>query len=570
MADHGFIEKQQYRSKEYLEYETIEEEIPMKDGVKLKAVIYLPKGVKGPFPVIWKRTPYGKGGPSFFADFAYYGYACVQENCRGTHGSQGIWEPFENEYEDGLCSLAWIEAQPWCDGNIGMTGFSYLSMCQWLLGERPSPALKSLDIEVYNPYRYRQLYQNGMFRLEAYTGWTAYNSGLKDLPDHPHNLYEKALWAAPPIDMDEQVFGRRLDWYRDWIRIPQEEDPYWHSGVWERLDFAPQKLQVPIMMHAGWYDSHLTGMMQAWNEIPAFIRQKSICILGPFNHQGEISGDVDFHNAYEKAGNQHIRGKLIWFDHTIRGMPLPEGWKEGAVYSYVMGADRWKEYACWPPQAKQKQYYLDLCQKALLEEVPSQSSQASYWYDSANPSKSQGSEVIMIDYIYQPKRPTAAGRKLQKDSEEGLVLLSAPFQEDMEIAGNIGVRLYVASDAEDTAFFVRLSEVDEQGQAYSFRSGISTLRIREGNPKPQDYEPNSMVCLEFTLPPVDMVIKKGRRLRMNIASSDFPAFHIHPNEKGVWSVFSRGKKARQTVLAGGETLSALLLPIIKEKKEEGR
>ena len=43
-------------------YERQEATIPMRDGVKLHAVILLPAGAPGPFPILLDRTPYGVDG----------------------------------------------------------------------------------------------------------------------------------------------------------------------------------------------------------------------------------------------------------------------------------------------------------------------------------------------------------------------------------------------------------------------------------------------------------------------------------------------------------------------------
>ena len=119
---------------------TVEKDImvPMRDGVRLATDAWVPAG-DGPFPVLLVRLPYGKDLPGLFAYgllpniFALIeaGYAVVYQDCRGTFRSGGELVPMLNEPNDGADTLAWLTDQPWCDGNIGTYGASYLGFVQW-------------------------------------------------------------------------------------------------------------------------------------------------------------------------------------------------------------------------------------------------------------------------------------------------------------------------------------------------------------------------------------------------------------------------------------------------------
>src|SRR5690606_18710337 len=107
--------------------------IPMRDGTRLSADLYLPEG-DGPFPVLVERTPYGKGNSSEVsagapAYFAARGYAVVIQDVRGRFASEGKFVPFHDDgwgvNRDGYDTVEWIAAQPWCNGNVGTIGGSY-------------------------------------------------------------------------------------------------------------------------------------------------------------------------------------------------------------------------------------------------------------------------------------------------------------------------------------------------------------------------------------------------------------------------------------------------------------
>ena len=119
---------------------TVEKDImvPMRDGVALATDAWIPAG-GAPAPVLLVRLPYGKDlvglyayglAPNLFA-LIEAGYAVVYQDCRGTFRSGGEFTPMLNEGSDGADTVAWLLEQPWCDGNIGTFGASYLGFVQW-------------------------------------------------------------------------------------------------------------------------------------------------------------------------------------------------------------------------------------------------------------------------------------------------------------------------------------------------------------------------------------------------------------------------------------------------------
>src|SRR2546426_10015287 len=93
---------------------------PMRDGTKLAANIFRPKDA-GRCPVILMRSPYGKPDQNFPEAKRYTeaGYSMVVQDCRGRGKSEGEWDPFAREPEDGFDTQEWIGQQPWCNGEIG-------------------------------------------------------------------------------------------------------------------------------------------------------------------------------------------------------------------------------------------------------------------------------------------------------------------------------------------------------------------------------------------------------------------------------------------------------------------
>src|SRR5438045_1366799 len=136
--------------------------VPARDGVHLATDVYLPGG-DGPFPVVLERTPYDKTAPSrseitaadpkprsraeIAAYFGQHGYAVVYQDCRGRYRSEGKFTKYLSEAEDGYDTLAWLMAQPWCNGRVATMGLSYAAHTQMALGCLGAPGLAAQFID---------------------------------------------------------------------------------------------------------------------------------------------------------------------------------------------------------------------------------------------------------------------------------------------------------------------------------------------------------------------------------------------------------------------------------------
>jgi uncharacterized protein len=124
------------------------------------------------------------------------------------------------------------------------------------------------------------------------------------------------------------------------------------------------------------------------------------------------------------------------------------------------------------------------------------------------------------------------------------------------------VKLWVSSTAEDTAFTAKLIEIHSNGNAYNFRSGITTLAYRRGTGfKRMKYTPGYAVEAVIDLWDISWRLHKGSRLRVDISSSDTPQYAIHTNYAGIWSLQDKAKTARQTLYTGVEMPSQIILPL---------
>src|SRR3954463_1830945 len=120
--------------------------VPMRDGVVLRADLYRPRS-DGRFPVLVYRTPYGRieapPDPLVLAAVRR-GYAVVLQDVRGRYGSDGVFEPYQQEGRDGYDTIEWAARQPWSNGSVGTLGLSYPGAVQWLAAVEHPPSLKAM------------------------------------------------------------------------------------------------------------------------------------------------------------------------------------------------------------------------------------------------------------------------------------------------------------------------------------------------------------------------------------------------------------------------------------------
>ena len=152
----------------------VKEMIPMRDGVKLAADIYMPEEA-GKYPVMLMRNPYGvtKNHSDFALKLASQGIIYVNMDTRGTTASEGVFRyPWGAEINDGKDTLEWIEKQAWCNGNIGMHGASYPGYSQWAAAMSGSESLKAIAPDV-SPTNLQDSphYIGGAFGLAVSAQW---------------------------------------------------------------------------------------------------------------------------------------------------------------------------------------------------------------------------------------------------------------------------------------------------------------------------------------------------------------------------------------------------------------
>lgn len=555
MAKFGNTVTPGLRPAEYKRVKSKRIKIEMPDGVKLSAFLTKPNEKKA-YPVILVRNPYMSNSfvyEGILPIFAKYGYATILVEVRGSQTSEGEWLPFENEMQDGKDVLDWIAAQDWCDGNIGCFGGSYLGHVQWSVANSHHPALKSLFIQVYGPTPYDTFWRRGLFRQEIWSVWVTQMMGPNRFKAAPaREQLKECLTYRPQNRIGEHFIGEHVDWYTNWAVNSKQTDDYWTKGFWGDFYKTAQEAAVPILLEGGWNDIFLRPELEAFRRMPEEIKKQSRFLIGPWNHGGQCNGDISYPNSNDDLF--FIKTGLEWFDYTLRGMEYPHSL--GTVEAYNIGGEEYVTYEGDITSSSEKTFYL-AADGTAAEEI-GETGCAGYVYDPENCPENAWGNVLGdgSDQNYGgPRKQRPVGARTDE-----LYFVSDVLEEDIDIAGAIKAELYVSSDAEATAFAVTVSEVFENGDAINIRNDITDIRYPDEDSY-ADYTPGSVTKLSLTMLDVTWRLKKGSKLRIDISSSNHPAYHIHPNTTQCWADATTSKPANQTVYYGKNQASRIILPV---------
>lgn len=521
--------------------------LPAEDGVPLRTILVRPEdGSAGPWPTIVMRScyPFQEALLKNQAEsFARHGFAVVYQWCRGTGGSGGQWEPNVHDRADGLSLVNWLQEQDWVK-NMGYVGASYLSMTGWIMADAVPDKMKTMYLTVYGTVRHTSAWREGLFRQDILTAWARDNAGFPVQAD-----YMDSARYRPQVEVDEALWGGRLDWYRDWITHPSRTDPYWAAGHWETLRGIPARLKIPVFVGEGWYDHHLGSMLEGYTTLSETAKQHSVLQINPGNHS--LLPAIPGQPRQEHAAIDEAEQQMRWFHEIL----VQERYPDPEVRYYLIGADEWRSYPSYPPVPKgEAVFWLD--GGHLRRSAPEETGERSYVYDPENPVPSHGAESL-----FQSREHIGALEQPGPDwRPDVLSYVSEPLERALDLVGPVQARLWVQSDAPDSCFTIKLMEVDAQGRAWHIRNGITTLGWRNGATERQSYD-GQPIELSLSCWDVAWRLQVGSRLRVDISSSNFPEYSVHPNTEQLWSLAEETRPARQTILTGGAYPSRVMLPL---------
>lgn len=581
---------------------TIERAIPTttRDGVVLATDVYRPEGA-GPFPTLIYRVRGGRSS-SFISGFMLLnpldaverGYVVVIQEVRGRAESGDRWQPFVKERDDSEDCLDWVVAQPWSDGRVGAYGTAYSAVAATEMAALGRDELKAVVVlGTGADFHDGWVYTSGAFEL----GWNVYwvymtlSESIRRLDvDDATRAELKARHAQAIIDAPGMAARLPLrdhpllieggdTQFHEWLDHPDYDD------FWGDVDLLARvgDIRTPVLSLVGWWDNFLSSQFALYRAMtehsPEPARSHHRLVVGPWEHCNYVmglstnrTGDVEFGPAANAGVAVSGPMALDWFDRWMLGRDT--GPADGVHY-WQVGTEEWRDVASWPPPHEIQRWHLHSSGSAntrhgdgtLSVDAPAATSESdSFRYDPAHPVPTVGGKTLMPTI----QRAGIFDRAAVEERSDVLCFTSDRLREAIEVAGPVSVELWAASSAVDTDFVAHLVDIDEHGYASGLAEGIVRARYRDSvkqrSPLLVPDEPTRFVIdlwdLAFTFRP-------GHRIRLEIASSNFPRFDRNLNTAagadpsvpfGSESL-ADAEVATQRVLHDADHPSCLVLPV---------
>jgi uncharacterized protein len=482
--------------------------VPMPDGVVLLGNLYQPEGPQRARPVVLLRSPYGRAGLTaqlFAAPLARRGFQVFMQSVRGTFGSGGQFRPFLPEQEDGLATVAWLRAQPWCDGEVATTGCSYLGHTQWAVAPYVDPPLRSVSLNITTSKFSASFYEHGAPSLLNALGWSGQvgrqERGLSGLLSGlgQRGRLGRAARQVPLQAADIAVAGAPVAFWRDFVGHGEPGDPFW--SVIDHDDVDLTRLP-PVSMVTGWWDLFLPGQLRDY----AALRAAGVTarlVVGPWLH-GE-PGEL----------REVTRQDVAWLEHHLNGAPPPPG---QPVRVFLQGAGTWLEFPDWPPpQARPDLWYLRPGGRLSREAPTASAFPATFSYDPADPTPSVGGPLLsppgkQVDNVALESRPDV------------MTYTSEPLRTARDIVGPVSARIFVRPSREHADLFVCLCHVDARGVSRNVVDGIRRLSPATVPGPDVQVGADGVLAVQVELYPTAYRIPAGHRIRLQVSGGAFPRF----------------------------------------------
>jgi hypothetical protein len=518
--------------------------VAMRDGVELNVRITRPDAA-GRFPGVMEYHPYRRLAaalPDYRDEYppavpylAERGYVVVQFDVRGTGSSSGATTELyaEVERQDGFDMVAWIAAQSWCTGSVGMIGKSYGAVVQWQVAVQRPPALKAIVVRSANDDVCTEFNNpGGCFRPWMFENYAPLMNALNFAPPDPALVGPRfaSIWA-------ERLEGN-APWSLGYIRNRL------HGPYWRAQNLAPDydRVQCAVLLIEGWADWYATAELRAFQHLSAPRK----VLIGPWGHYYPEERD-----AFPGPRIDSRAEYLKWFDRWLKDIdngvmdepPVTVFVRSWQTPSLLCREDAgvWRNEAAWPP--------------VRVQPTP-------FYFGAAGRLDRQPDAAGADSYDYRPCVGVSTGRRglgsttpwampidQRHDEPWSLVYTSEPLDAAVELLGEPEAVLHVASTAEVAYFHVKLCDVASDGTARLISNAGMLAMHRESHAAPVPMVPGQVYELRFRLRHLAYAIAPGHRLRIAIASADF---------QNAWPT---GQSACNTIHRGGMRASHIVLPV---------
>jgi putative CocE/NonD family hydrolase len=588
--------------------------IPMRDGVKLRTLIFVPNGAKDA-PLLMNRTPYDAVGrstrnadsPTLLGTlppndefYVKRGYIRVYQDVRGKYGSEGDYvmtRPLRGPLNatavdhstDAWDTIDWlVKNVAESNGRVGMIGSSYEGFTVAMALIDPHPALKVAVPQgpLLDGWMGDDWFHYGAFR-NLMLGYAHMQTGQrgagKITPSTIFDKYEEYLRAGSTGDF---IRANGLDKYPFVARLLAHPayDAYWQNQALDRI-IAARPSKVPTLWTQGMWDQEdMWGANHAWRALKAAGHEaNNWLVLGPWNHiqvnrVGDSLGPMNWGNDT----SMHYRREILlpFLNEHLRDGPhveLPR------VTVYNTGEKRWEGFATWP-QGTSRPLYLSAGFE-LSFDAPAQSGGGdAYVSDPANPVPFLPRPLIdpfgtmtttTLGNAYDPWSKWLVRDQRFVDGRTDVLTYETPvLTEAVRVQGIPVADLRITTTGTDGDFVVKLIDVypatdpmnvENSGYQLPIALDIFRGRYRESFEHPSAIPANKPVQIRFELPNVNHVFQPGHRIMVQIQSTLFPLYDRNP-QTFVPNIFNAKptdyRKAEITILRSKTQATAIVLPVV--------
>jgi uncharacterized protein len=519
--------------------------IPMSDGTRLAGRLWLPEDAEQhPVPAILEYIPYRRRDGTREGDelthpyLAGHGYACLRLDIRGSGDSEGVIhdEYSKQEQDDAIEAIAWLAAQSWCDGKVGMMGISWGGFNSLQVAARRPPALKAIVTVCSTDDRYADdMHFMGGSHMTGNMEWgSAFFSIMGRAPD-PLIVGDK--WR--------QMWRQRLEavtpYYANWLRH-QRRDGYWkHGSVCEDIG----AITCAVMAVGGWADGYTNAVFRLLRTL----KSPKLAIVGPWGHKYP-------HNGVPGPAIGFLTESLRWWDHWLKGKetgimgePLLRAYVQESLppaSHYDQRPGHWAAEPAWP-SANIAPETLAL-EPGRLAAKPGKPVPLAI--SSAQITGAAGGEWCPYGLGgLGPELPTDQ----RTDDAWSLVFDGEVLSEPLEILGAAALDLEIASDQPVATLVARLSDLAPDGKVTRVTYGVLNLTHRESHERPTALEPGKRYKVRLQLNDIGHRFLAGHRIRVALSTAYWPIIWPSPTP------------VRLTLMSG---VSSLSLPRRKPRAED--
>jgi putative CocE/NonD family hydrolase len=477
--------------------------IELSDGTRLSARIWLPRDAEDdPVPAILEYLPYRKHDGTVSRDLdrqpylAGHGYATARVDLRGSGESDGILEDeyTRQEWDDAVEVIAWLAAQPWCSGEVGMTGISWGGFNALQVAALRPPALRAIITLCSTDDRYADdvHYRGGCVLATDMLHWASsmltWNARPPDpalLPDTWRELWLDRMERTPPF-------------IEHWLSH-QRRDAYWqHGSVCD--DFSA--IQVPVYAVGGWADGYTNAVFR----LLAGLSVPRKGLVGPWAHAFPD-------DAAPGPSIGWLQESVRWWDEWLKGRdtgimdePLLRAYVLESVEprpSFDVRPGRWAGETAWPSQRLERRSIpLETPTPLVHRPVQTLGTEAGVWC----------AEGQAADLAGDQRRDDALSASFDLE----------PTAEETVLFGFPVVELELESDRPQALVCVRLCDVFPDGSSALVTRGLLNLTHRDSHEHPEPLEPGRRYRVRVELDSIAYAVPRGHRLRVAVSSTYWP------------------------------------------------